>query len=91
LKVYRNLTPDLNSIRGDLILSNEDWELGINEFFVRNFSKRKNIKRLKRKLSMHPNVRNEIEDFENKFNDTEYLFDRDFSQENSYDGFLYDC
>jgi hypothetical protein len=76
----------LNNIKGDFILSNEDWERGVNDYFVAFFDRRKFKKYIRRRLSINPNVRAAIGDFESRFNESEYFFDDEeyFSQENSY-------
>jgi hypothetical protein len=66
----------LEEIRGDFILSHEDWEIGMNEFFVTFFDRRKyNRRKPTKRFSVHPSMLNKIDNFEHGFNEAEYFFD----------------
>jgi hypothetical protein len=69
----------LNSIRGDLIISQEDWLRKIYEFFVTFVKERAVVKnnKLRKRLSLVQNTYFMIDEFEHNFNDKEYFFDED--------------
>jgi hypothetical protein len=83
-KIYIKL--DLDSINGEVIISQDDWKTGMCEFFVTFYERRIKKKRVTvKRLSVNPSLFLQIGMFENNFNDRSFFFDDEYDQnKNNY-------